>query len=95
MRRLKRDMLSTRYALPEAQCFDWISTCGINPVDKKFDGAHSHVAISARERGIPAATSVGETLFTTIAITKRVTVVPEDGERRDCLGPAWPRFVLA
>jgi gamma-glutamyl-gamma-aminobutyrate hydrolase PuuD len=30
-----------------------------------------------------------------IAITQRVTVVPEFGERRDCLDQAWPRFIEA
>jgi len=30
-----------------------------------------------------------------IAITQRVTVVPEYGERRDCLDQAWPRFIAA
>ncbi len=31
----------------------------------------------------------------TVAITQRVTVVPEYGERRDCLDQAWPRFIAA
>jgi N5-(cytidine 5'-diphosphoramidyl)-L-glutamine hydrolase len=31
----------------------------------------------------------------TVAITQRVTVVPEYGERRDCLDQAWPRFMAA
>lgn len=31
----------------------------------------------------------------TVAITQRVTVVPEHGERRDCLDQAWPRFLAA
>jgi N5-(cytidine 5'-diphosphoramidyl)-L-glutamine hydrolase len=30
-----------------------------------------------------------------VAITQRVTVVPEHGERRDCLDQAWPRFLAA
>jgi N5-(cytidine 5'-diphosphoramidyl)-L-glutamine hydrolase len=30
-----------------------------------------------------------------IAITQRVSVVPEYGERRDCLDQAWPRFLAA
>jgi putative glutamine amidotransferase len=30
-----------------------------------------------------------------VAITQRVTVVPEYGERRDCLDQAWPRFIAA
>ncbi|HUE12192.1 MAG TPA: gamma-glutamyl-gamma-aminobutyrate hydrolase family protein [Steroidobacteraceae bacterium] len=29
----------------------------------------------------------------TVAITQRVTVIPEYGERRDCLDQAWPRFI--
>jgi N5-(cytidine 5'-diphosphoramidyl)-L-glutamine hydrolase len=28
-----------------------------------------------------------------VAITQRVSVVPEHGERRDCLDQAWPRFL--
>jgi len=28
-----------------------------------------------------------------VAITQRVAVVPEYGERRDCLDQAWPRFI--
>lgn len=31
----------------------------------------------------------------TVAITQRVTVVPEYGERRDCLDQAWTRFIAA
>jgi putative glutamine amidotransferase len=31
----------------------------------------------------------------TIAITQRVTIVPEYGERRDCLDQAWSRFIAA
>jgi gamma-glutamyl-gamma-aminobutyrate hydrolase PuuD len=31
----------------------------------------------------------------TVAITQRVTVIPEYGERRDCLDQAWPRFIAA
>jgi gamma-glutamyl-gamma-aminobutyrate hydrolase PuuD len=31
----------------------------------------------------------------TIAITQRVAVIPEYGERRDCLDQAWPRFLAA
>jgi gamma-glutamyl-gamma-aminobutyrate hydrolase PuuD len=31
----------------------------------------------------------------TIAITQRVAVIPQYGERRDCLDQAWPRFVAA
>ena len=31
----------------------------------------------------------------TVAITQRVSVVPEHGERRDCLDQAWPRFLAA
>ena len=31
----------------------------------------------------------------TVAITQRVSVVPEYGERRDCLDQAWPRFITA
>jgi putative glutamine amidotransferase len=31
----------------------------------------------------------------TIAITQRVAVVPQYGERRDCLDQAWARFVAA
>jgi N5-(cytidine 5'-diphosphoramidyl)-L-glutamine hydrolase len=30
-----------------------------------------------------------------VAITQRVAVVPEYGERRDCLDQAWPRFLAA
>jgi N5-(cytidine 5'-diphosphoramidyl)-L-glutamine hydrolase len=30
-----------------------------------------------------------------VAITQRVAVVPEYGERRDCLDQAWPRFIAA
>jgi N5-(cytidine 5'-diphosphoramidyl)-L-glutamine hydrolase len=30
-----------------------------------------------------------------VAITQRVSVVPESGERRDCLDQAWPRFIAA
>jgi N5-(cytidine 5'-diphosphoramidyl)-L-glutamine hydrolase len=30
-----------------------------------------------------------------VAITQRVAVVPEHGERRDCLDQAWPRFLAA
>jgi len=30
-----------------------------------------------------------------VAITQRVAVVPEYGERRDCLDQAWPRFISA
>jgi N5-(cytidine 5'-diphosphoramidyl)-L-glutamine hydrolase len=30
-----------------------------------------------------------------VAITQRVSVVPEYGERRDCLDQAWPRFMTA
>ena len=30
-----------------------------------------------------------------VAITQRVTVIPEYGERRDCLDQAWPRFIAA
>jgi gamma-glutamyl-gamma-aminobutyrate hydrolase PuuD len=30
-----------------------------------------------------------------VAITQRVLVVPEHGERRDCLDQAWPRFLAA
>ncbi|MGA2562652.1 MAG: gamma-glutamyl-gamma-aminobutyrate hydrolase family protein [Steroidobacteraceae bacterium] len=30
-----------------------------------------------------------------VAITQRVTVIPEHGERRDCLDQAWPRFIAA
>jgi putative glutamine amidotransferase len=30
-----------------------------------------------------------------VAITQRVTIVPEYGERRDCLDQAWPRFIAA
>ena len=31
----------------------------------------------------------------TVAITQRVSVIPEYGERRDCLDQAWPRFIAA
>jgi putative glutamine amidotransferase len=31
----------------------------------------------------------------TVAITQRVAVIPEYGERRDCLDQAWPRFLHA
>jgi N5-(cytidine 5'-diphosphoramidyl)-L-glutamine hydrolase len=31
----------------------------------------------------------------TIAITQRVAVIPQYGERRDCLDQAWPRFIAA
>ena len=31
----------------------------------------------------------------TVAITQRVAVIPEYGERRDCLDQAWPRFLAA
>jgi N5-(cytidine 5'-diphosphoramidyl)-L-glutamine hydrolase len=31
----------------------------------------------------------------TVAITQRVSVIPERGERRDCLDQAWPRFVAS
>jgi N5-(cytidine 5'-diphosphoramidyl)-L-glutamine hydrolase len=30
-----------------------------------------------------------------VAITQRVVVVPEYGERRDCLDQAWPKFLAA
>jgi putative glutamine amidotransferase len=30
-----------------------------------------------------------------VAITQRVSIVPEYGERRDCLDQAWPRFLVA
>jgi N5-(cytidine 5'-diphosphoramidyl)-L-glutamine hydrolase len=30
-----------------------------------------------------------------VAITQRVTIVPDYGERRDCLDQAWPRFLAA
>jgi N5-(cytidine 5'-diphosphoramidyl)-L-glutamine hydrolase len=30
-----------------------------------------------------------------VAVTQRVAVVPEYGERRDCLDQAWPRFIAA
>ena len=33
--------------------------------------------------------------MTTVAITQRVAVIPEYGERRDCLDQAWPRFLHA
>jgi gamma-glutamyl-gamma-aminobutyrate hydrolase PuuD len=31
----------------------------------------------------------------TVAVTQRVSVIPEYGERRDCLDQAWPRFLAA
>jgi len=31
----------------------------------------------------------------TVAITQRVSAVPEHSERRDCLDQAWPRFLAA
>lgn len=31
----------------------------------------------------------------TVAVTQRVAVVPEYGERRDCLDQAWPKFLHA
>ncbi|HXW73364.1 MAG TPA: gamma-glutamyl-gamma-aminobutyrate hydrolase family protein [Steroidobacteraceae bacterium] len=31
----------------------------------------------------------------TVAVTQRVTIVPEYAERRDCLDQAWPRFLAA
>lgn len=31
----------------------------------------------------------------TVAITQRVMIVPEYGERRDCLDQEWPRFIAA
>lgn len=31
----------------------------------------------------------------TVAITQRVSVIPEFGERRDCLDQEWPRFIAA
>lgn len=31
----------------------------------------------------------------TVAITQRVSVDPEHGERRDCLDQSWPRFMAA
>src|SRR5580698_10911742 len=31
----------------------------------------------------------------TIAITQRVAVIPQYGERRDCLDQAWARFIAA
>jgi gamma-glutamyl-gamma-aminobutyrate hydrolase PuuD len=31
----------------------------------------------------------------TVAITQRVTLVPQYGERRDCLDQSWPRFIAA
>jgi N5-(cytidine 5'-diphosphoramidyl)-L-glutamine hydrolase len=31
----------------------------------------------------------------TVAITQRVAVIPEYGERRDCLDQAWPKFLRA
>ena len=31
----------------------------------------------------------------TVAITQRVSVIPEHGERRDCLDQTWPRFLAA
>jgi phosphohistidine swiveling domain-containing protein len=95
MRRLKRDMLTSTYALSEAEDFDGIFARGISAVDTKFRGTHSHFAIRARELGTPEVIGAGEKLFKTVARTNRVTVVPEDSERRDCLGPAWPRFILA
>jgi N5-(cytidine 5'-diphosphoramidyl)-L-glutamine hydrolase len=30
-----------------------------------------------------------------VAITQRVAIIPEYGERRDCLDQAWPRFLQA
>ncbi len=30
-----------------------------------------------------------------IAITQRVSIIPANGERRDCLDQAWPRFLAA
>jgi len=33
--------------------------------------------------------------MTLVAITQRVAIVPEYGERRDCLDQAWPRFLAA
>jgi N5-(cytidine 5'-diphosphoramidyl)-L-glutamine hydrolase len=33
--------------------------------------------------------------MTPVAITQRVAVIPEYGERRDCLDQAWPRFLHA
>lgn len=33
--------------------------------------------------------------MTSVAITQRVAVIPEYGERRDCLDQAWPRFLAA
>jgi len=30
-----------------------------------------------------------------VAITQRVAVIPQYGERRDCLDQAWPRFISA
>ena len=30
-----------------------------------------------------------------VAVTQRVVLVPEHGERRDCLDQAWPRFIAA
>jgi gamma-glutamyl-gamma-aminobutyrate hydrolase PuuD len=33
--------------------------------------------------------------MTTVAITQRVAVIPEYGERRDCLDQAWPRLLRA
>lgn len=30
-----------------------------------------------------------------VAVTQRVVLVPEHGERRDCLDQAWPRFIFA
>jgi gamma-glutamyl-gamma-aminobutyrate hydrolase PuuD len=31
----------------------------------------------------------------TVAVTQRVSVIPEYAERRDCLDQAWPRFLAA
>jgi putative glutamine amidotransferase len=31
----------------------------------------------------------------TVAVTQRVSIVPEYAERRDCLDQAWPRFLAA
>jgi hypothetical protein len=28
-----------------------------------------------------------------VAVTQRVSIIPEYGERRDCLDQAWPRFL--
>jgi N5-(cytidine 5'-diphosphoramidyl)-L-glutamine hydrolase len=30
-----------------------------------------------------------------VAVTQRVAIIPEYGERRDCLDQAWPRFLAA